>query len=77
LHYAAYEGHQIMVKYLVRNGINVVAVDDDGKTALQIAHERRHENIEIYLKNAELGILRKPSGSAEERLLDLERVTDL
>jgi ankyrin repeat protein len=53
LHHAAFKGLKNIVEYLVTKGIDVMATDEDGKTALEIAKKRKQENIIKYLRNAE------------------------
>jgi ankyrin repeat protein len=53
LHHATFKGSEDIVEYLVTKGINVMATNEDGKTALEIAEERKQEHIIEYLRNAE------------------------
>ena len=50
LHCAAAEGNIDVTKFLVEHGANVKATNKKGKTPLDIASERGHEDVAQYLK---------------------------
>jgi ankyrin repeat protein len=85
LHFAVLKGFEDIVEYLVTAGINVTATDDDGKTALVIAEERKQgKKIIEFLRNTEKNIKRLSPKSTEELSLhelakngDVEKIYEL
>ncbi|MDX1900496.1 MAG: ankyrin repeat domain-containing protein [Gammaproteobacteria bacterium] len=57
LHWAAYKGHEAMVKLLLAHGANVLKKNKDGKTAFMLAEENGFREIAKTLKNAEIAQL--------------------
>ena len=52
LHFAAQEGRENIVKYLLDNGATVDLTDDDGDTPLSLAQNNDHDDIVELLENA-------------------------
>lgn len=50
IHEAAHKGCADIVKLLIERGADPAALDHEGKTALQIAHERGHSDVVDYLE---------------------------
>lgn len=61
LMYAAQNGHLDTVKFLILAGANPDVKDREGKTALELAGENRHDDVVDYLKS--ITLLRQPVSS--------------
>lgn len=52
LHYAAFEGHQVVCRTLLESGAKIDETDNDGKPPLMLAAEEGHsELVSEFLKN--------------------------
>ncbi|QLK11945.1 ankyrin repeat domain-containing protein [Wolbachia endosymbiont of Diaphorina citri] len=54
LYYASWNGNFDLVKYLVEKGADINAQDKGGKTSLDAAIDKKHDNVEKYLKQVQL-----------------------
>lgn len=52
LHYAAFEGHQVVCRTLLESGAKIDQTDNDGKPPLMLAAEEGHSDlVSEFLKN--------------------------
>lgn len=52
MHYAAFEGHQVVCRTLLESGAKIDQTDNDGKPPLMLAAEEGHSDlVSEFLKN--------------------------